>query len=84
MSSLTEDPAGLDRQNPEAEIAAQLGIDHQVPDLAHVVNASPKTAPLSDALVARVAGHYRGVYDAVAARFPGLDLGTLWTSSHYL
>jgi hypothetical protein len=67
-----------------ADLAAHLGIDHHVPDLAHVVNASPKTAPLSDALVARVAGHYRGVYDAVAARFPGVDLGTLWPSSRYL
>ena len=51
------------------------------PDLDHVVNASPKAAPLPDALVARVAGHYRGVYDAVAARFPGVDLGALWPSS---
>jgi len=48
------------------------------------VNASPKSAPLQDSLVAEVAGHYRGVYDTVAARFPAVDLGALWPSSRSL
>lgn len=67
-----------------ADLCAHLGIDQHAPDLDHVVNASPKGAPLPDALVARVAGHYRGVYDAVAARFPDVDLGALWPSSRFL
>ena len=67
-----------------ADLCAHLGIDQHAPDLDLVVNASPKGAPLPDALVARVAGHYHGVYDAVAARFPAVDLGQLWPSSRYL
>jgi hypothetical protein len=67
-----------------ADLCARLGIDQHAPDLDHVVNASPKGAPLPDALVARVAEHYRGVYDAVAARFPDVDLGALWPSSRFV
>jgi len=67
-----------------ADLCGHLGIEAHAPDLGQVVNASPKSAPLPDALVAEVAGHYRGVYDTVAARFPAVDLGVLWPSSRFL
>ncbi|MGI8529773.1 MAG: hypothetical protein ACR2KO_09870 [Geodermatophilaceae bacterium] len=67
-----------------ADLCGRLGIDAHAPDVGQVVNASPKSAPLPEALVAEVAGHFRGVYDAVAARFPEVDLGALWPSSRLL
>jgi hypothetical protein len=68
-----------------ADLCRHLGIDAPRPDLDRVVNASPKHGPgLPDDVVAEVARHFAGVYDAVAARFPDLDLDRLWPSSRYL
>ena len=62
-----------------------LGIDFHEPDLERQVNVSPKDAEqLPDETVRTVARHFREVYDAVAARFPDLDLAAMWPSMRYL
>jgi hypothetical protein len=62
-----------------------LGIDFHEPDLDRQVNVSPKEVDqLPEETVRTVAGHFREVYDAVAARFPGLDLATMWPSMRLL
>ncbi|MCY7395603.1 MAG: sulfotransferase [Nocardioides sp.] len=61
-----------------------LGIDFVAPDLERHVNVSPKTESLPEATVREVAGHFREVYAAVAARFPQVDLAELWPSSRLL
>jgi len=59
-----------------------LGIDFHEPDLDRHVNVSPKSeVGLPDEAVRSVARLFPEVYDAVAARFPDLDLGELWPSS---
>jgi hypothetical protein len=60
-------------------------IEPRRPDFDLRVNASPKAAPgLPDDTVRAVATHYREVYDAVAARFPEVDLAALWPSARLL
>jgi hypothetical protein len=68
-----------------AHLCAHLGIDAHEPALDRVVNASPKPAPeLPDDVVAEVARHFAPVYDAVADRFPTLDLEKLWPTVRHL
>ena len=68
-----------------ADLCGHLGIAVHEPDLDHVVNASPKSAPaLPPDLVTEVARHFRDVYAAVAARFPRLDLAAIWPSARYV
>ena len=62
-----------------------LGIDFHEPDFERQVNVSPKDVEaLPEATVQTVARHFREVYDAVAARFPDLDLAAMWPSMRYL
>jgi len=64
------------------EICALLRIDFHPPKLDERRNASPPAdAPESTQRV--VAEHYRGVYQAVAARFPEVDLERLWPSTKF-
>jgi hypothetical protein len=67
-----------------ADLCTRLGIAFHEPDFGQVVNASPKGSPLPDALVAEMAAHFRCVYDAVATRFPDVDLEELWPSARHL
>ncbi len=65
------------------EICALLRIDFHPPKLDERKNASPPAdAPESTQRV--VAEHYRGVYEAVASRFPDVDLEALWPSTRLL
>lgn len=61
-----------------------LGIDYVDPDLERRVNVSPKSQTLPEQTVREVADRFRGVYAAVADRFPDVDLGRLWPSSRLL
>ena len=62
-----------------------LGIDFHEPDFDRRVNVSPKeVGGLPDDLVSAVAQHYRAVYDAVAQRFPHLDVPAMWPSMQML
>ncbi|WP_372735707.1 sulfotransferase [Nocardioides sp.] len=68
-----------------ADLCAFLGIDFHEPDLSRQVNVSPKgDGDLSDETMRRVARGFAPVYAAVAARFPSIDLPTLWPSMRYL
>ena len=67
------------------ELCAFLGIDFHEPDIERRVNASQKeTDDLPDDLVRTVARHYASVYDAVAKRFPDVDLAALWPSTRFI
>jgi hypothetical protein len=61
-------------------LSAFLGIDYHEPDVDRQVNVSPKTATLPDEVVARIARHFAPVYAATQARFPDLDLASVWPS----
>jgi Sulfotransferase family len=65
------------------EICDLVGVDFHPPMLDERQNASPP-AQVPEELLRTVAGHYREVYEAVAARFPDLDLEALWPSTRYL
>ena len=65
------------------QIADLVGIDFHRPDLDERRNASPP-AQVPDEVLRMIAEHYREVYDAVAARFPDVDLDELWPSRRYL
>jgi hypothetical protein len=68
-----------------AGLCAFLGVDFHEPDLDRHVNVSPKSADsLPEETVRTVAQTFPEVYAAVAARFPGLDLASLWPSARYL
>jgi hypothetical protein len=60
------------------------GIDYVEPGFEERVHFSPKTSELPDDTVRTVAEHYRGVYTAVAERFPDVPLTEIWPSSRYL
>ncbi len=67
------------------EVSEMVGLDYREPDVETVANPSPKTTQaLPDDLVAKVAEHYREVYEAVAARFPETDLPRLWPSARHV
>ena len=68
-----------------AEICAFLGIDYVEPDLDRRRNASGVAAGAPPpATVRLVARHFSEVYDAVAARFPEVDLERLWPSARWV
>jgi hypothetical protein len=64
-----------------AAVCALAGIEPPPADTETRRNASPKSAPLPESTVRDVAGHFRTTYEAVAARFPQVDLAALWPSS---
>ena len=67
------------------DLCAFLGIDFHEPDLGRQVNVSPKRdGALSDDTSAALARRFAPVYEAVAARFPDVDLPALWPSMRYL
>ena len=67
------------------DLCAFLGIDFHEPDLGRQVNASPKgDGELSEETVAALVHRFAPVYDAVAARFPDVDLAALWPSTRFL
>lgn len=61
-----------------------IGIHHLPPPVGRRHNVSEPGADLDDATVELVAGHYRDVYLAVAAKFPERDLMTLWPNSRWV
>ena len=65
-------------------LCAGLGIDFHEPDPSRRVNESPKTVELPEPVVAEIAQHFAPVYAAVAARFPELDLSSVWASARQL
>lgn len=73
----------LFRPGAVEELSAFLGIDPHEPDLDKRVNASPTEAVLPESSVREMAATYAPVYDAVARRFPGLDLERLWPSARF-
>jgi len=73
----------LFRPGAVEELSAFLGIDPHEPDLAKRVNASPTDAVLPETTVREMAATYAPVYDAVARRFPDLDLERLWPSARF-
>jgi hypothetical protein len=67
------------------DLCAFLGIDFHEPDFGRQVNVSPKDhGELADETVRALAMRFAPVYDAVAARFPDVDLPALWPSMDYL
>lgn len=66
------------------EICSFVGVDFVPPDFDRRPNASAEPdQPLPEGTVRAVATHFSGVYDAVAARFPDIDLAALWPSAKY-
>lgn len=62
-----------------------LGIGFHEPDFGRQVNVSPKTyGELADDTVRELARGFAPVYDAVAARFPEVDLSAIWPSTRHL
>ena len=66
------------------EVCATLGVDFHSPRFDERHNASPPAQSVPDETVRTVAGHYREVYEAVAGRFPDVDLPALWPSLRLL
>ena len=67
------------------EICAFVGIDFVTPDFDRRRNASERPGdPLPEETVRADRGHFSDVYDAVAARFPDMDLAALWPSARYV
>lgn len=67
------------------ELCAFLGLDFHEPDFGREVNVSPKDdGELSDETVRALVERFAPVYAAVAARFPEVDLATLWPSTRFL
>lgn len=66
-------------------VSALTGIDSHPPELDVRINASPQaTEQLPEATVREVARALAPTYAAVAARFPHLDLTSLWPSAAYV
>ena len=65
------------------EICDLLRIGFHPPDLDARRNASPP-AQVPDEILRLVAEHYREVYEAVAARFPDVDVEAMWPSARLL
>jgi hypothetical protein len=67
------------------ELCAFLGIDFVEPDFGRQVNVSPKEdGDLADDTVRGLVARFAPVYEAVALRFPEVDLPSLWPSARYL
>jgi len=73
----------LFRPDATEALCGFLGIDCHQPDLHRRVNASPTDAVLPEASVREMAAPFAPVYDAVARRFPDVDLEQLWPSARY-
>lgn len=71
-------------ERPLRRLAEQIGIDFHAPDLDYRANATKKTTTLAPDITRTVANHFRPVYEAVAARFPDVDLPALWPSMKLL
>lgn len=65
-------------------LCEMAGIDFVEPGFEQRVHFSPKTTELPDDTVRTVAEHYRGVYLAVAERFPEVSLPEIWPSSRFV
>ncbi len=62
-----------------------LGMDFHQPDVERQVNVSPKhDGDLAEETVRALVHRFAPVYDAVAARFPQVDLPALWPSARYV
>ena len=67
------------------DLCGFLGIDFHEPDLGREVNVSPKDdGDLAEDTVRALVQRFAPVYEAVAARFPQVDLSALWPSTRYL
>jgi hypothetical protein len=67
------------------ELCDFLGVAFHEPDLERQVNVSPKDdGELADDTVRGLVARFAPVYEAVAARFPEVDLPALWPSMRYL
>jgi len=66
------------------EICALLGIDFRTPSFDVRHNASPPAVDVPEAVLRQVAISYRPIYEAVAARFPDVDLEGLWPYTRLL
>ena len=61
------------------------GIDSHQADFSKVLNSEVKSIDqLPEHIVREVADHYRHVYQAVAERFPAVDLRALWPSAKFV
>lgn len=64
------------------DLCGFLGIDAPTPDFGREVNASPKgDGDLAAETVAHLVELFAPTYDAVAARFPEVDLSAMWPSA---
>ncbi len=76
----------LFREEEVHAICELLRIEFRAPDFDKVSNVSSGKAveALPDDVVRRVATYFADTYHAVAERFPGKDLATLWPSSRFV
>ena len=65
-------------------LCAMAGIDVVEPSFEQRLHASPKSSDLPEETVRVVAQHYRGLYEAVASRFPAVPLAEIWPSSRFV
>lgn len=67
------------------EICSFVGIDFIRPEFDRRRNASEQSEdPIPEDTLRAVATHFGEVYDAVAARFPDVDLAALWPSARFV
>jgi hypothetical protein len=67
------------------ELCTFLGLDFHEPDFGRQVNVSPKDdVELGEDTVRALVQRFAPVYQAVAARFPDVDLPALWPSARHL
>ncbi len=66
------------------DLCGFLGLDFHQPDFGRQVNVSPKEGELAEDTVRGLVARFAPVYEAVAARFPDVDLPALWPSMRYL
>jgi hypothetical protein len=67
------------------DLCGFLGLDFHEPDLGRQVNVSPKEdGELAESTVRGLVARFAPVYEAVATRFPEVDLPTVWPSMRFL
>jgi len=67
------------------ELCDFLGLDFVEPDFGREVNVSPKEdGELSEDTVRVLVARFAPVYEAVASRFPDVDLPAIWPSTRFL
>ena len=74
----------LFREDRIREVCRLLGIDFHKPMFDVRANASPPVRDVPEEVLRTVARSYGAVYQAVAARFPDVDLDALWPSTRFL